>query len=142
LRHGLAGAGERPRESLVREGLHEVIDRGDVECVDRVPVVRGHEDGGRHRGGPHGAHHVHPRHAGHLYFEKHDVGRQPADRVDRRDAVFRRRDHLDVGRSPEQGLDVSPDRRLVVDDEHAQPRRHGSGSGCLSRHRSSSNVSE
>ena len=95
-------ARERLLEALVVEGLHEVVDGGEVEGLERVLVVRGDEHRGRHVVGADGADDVEPRHAGHLHIEEHEVGLQRADGVDRGFAVVRRADDLDVLLVPQQ----------------------------------------
>jgi hypothetical protein len=47
-----ARAAERLLEALVVERLDEIVDGGEVERLERIPIVRRHEDRRRHLVGP------------------------------------------------------------------------------------------
>src|SRR5438477_11505432 len=64
-------------------------------------------------------------HVWHLHVEKNDVGRGTADRRNRLAAGACLADLLNVGVAFEEPPDLSPRRRLVVDDEDADHVRYG-----------------
>jgi hypothetical protein len=106
-------------EPLVVERLHQVVDGREVERLQCITIVGGHEDGCGHLVGADLAHDVEPGLAGHLHVEEHEVRLQRADRVDGRRAVVHAGDDLDARFGAQQIFDALPGERLVVDDENA-----------------------
>src|SRR6266566_4693339 len=110
---------ERFLESLVVEGLDQVVDRGEIECCDGV-IVGGGEDHRWHRVGAHLAHDFEPGLPGHLDVEKNEIGLQLADGRDRRQSIVGSAHDLDVLLVREQVLDPLAGEPLVVSDQHTQ----------------------
>ena len=112
---------DRLGETLLLDGLQDVIDRVHLEGLDRVLVVRGDENDRRR-----------PLHAGearddleaveprHLDIEEHDVGPQLPDRFHGLVPLARFAGDLDAGDRAENALQVLARGRLVVDDKNAQ----------------------
>ncbi len=69
-------------EALVVEGLDQIVDRREVERLERVVIVGGHEDRGRHLVEANGARHFDPGLAGHLYVKEYQVRLECLDRGD------------------------------------------------------------
>ena len=79
----------RSRETLVVEWLEQVVHRRHVEGSQRVLVVGGHEDGGRHLVGADRLHHAETVQLRHLHVEEDGVGLPFIDQSRRRAAVGR-----------------------------------------------------
>ena len=119
-----AHAIERGGQPRAVHRLQQVIERRELEGIDRVLIERGAED---HRG-PRLAERrgdVEAAGAGHLDVEQHQIGRQLGDLLRRLHAVFRFADDFDVGMRAQQLLQPLARRLLVVDDQcpnHCQPQ--------------------
>ena len=73
-------------------------------------------------------------HDGHLHVHEHDVGPQRARQLDGLGAVGGLADDLEVVLDREDHPEAGPHELLVVDEEHAQASRSGSGTVLLERH--------
>jgi hypothetical protein len=122
---------ERGAESLAIEGLEQVVDRIELERVDRVLVVRGDENHQRHRVAPDLLDHLEAVDAPHLHVEKHEVGLERGDALHCLGAVATFAQHLDVTLQCAVVLQRLARDGLVVDDQRAD---HGGGTvhggGC------------
>src|SRR5919108_1740946 len=72
-------ARERLGETLVVDGLEEVVERVGLEGPERVLTVRGDKDVDRHLLGPDHLHDAEAVEPGHLHIEEDQVGRQFRD---------------------------------------------------------------
>ena len=133
--------------------LQQIVDRVDLERLDRVLIEGRDEDDVRRRAAAveHPARHLEAGQPRHLHVEKHDIGLQPLDRRQRLDAVAGLADDLDAADLPEQVAQLVARQLLVVDEHGAQvhaSRRHplgqrqlgnlDAGAGALARARSCS----
>ena len=118
-------------EPRLVDRLQQVVDRVDLERLDRVLIVGGDEDDVRRRlRVDHAPRHLETGQPRHLDVEEHDVGLQSLDRAQRLDAVAGLPDHLDAADLAEQIAQLVPRELLVVDqDAPANPslRRHPLG---------------
>ena len=114
-----ARAFERLLEARLVERLEEEVERVNLERADRVRVVRGHEDDGRHVVAVEVLDDVEAVHARHLDVEEDEVGLLALDHLDGARAVGAGADDFDVGLLGEQGGDAVTRQLLVVDDEGA-----------------------
>ena len=114
-----ARAAEGLLEALVIEGLHEVIDCRHIEGIERVAVVRGHEDRRRHVLRADVAHDFETGATRHLHVQEHQVGLQGADGLDRRIAVVGEAGDFDAFLVTQQILEALASEGLVIDDENA-----------------------
>ena len=97
----------------------QVVDRGDLECANRVLIVGGHEDERRHVLRADRLHDPEAVHAGHLDVEQHQVRFLVANQRDRLAAVARLGHGLDLRLTAEQQLQPVARERLVVDHHGA-----------------------
>jgi len=106
----------RPK-SLVVEWLEQVVHGGDVERPERILVVRGHENRGRHPARSQLGQHLEAIKTGHLHVEEECIRLPGAQQFERR---------LTIGRLPHLGLRVGAankgaeaftSERLVIGDE-------------------------
>jgi hypothetical protein len=93
----LAQDPESLRKPVPVHRLEQIIDRVDLEGLEREPIVGGHEHHRRHRLGPHLPAHPESVEARHLDVEEHQVGPIPADELDRLPAVGGLADHGEPG---------------------------------------------
>ena len=107
-------------EALVVKRLHHIVDGGQFEGLERVPVVRRDEDCRRHLGRTHCADDIQSVHAGHLHVEEDEIGPERADRPHRRRAVRRGPRDLDRRVTGHEVLDTLAAQRLIVDDEDTE----------------------
>ena len=116
-----ARARQRLREALVVERLHQIVDGGDVERLERERVERGGEDRGRHLLGAERPRRL-PRRCvpGICTSRNTRSGSSVADRLDRLVAVAAVPTISTFVLVREQILDALPRQRLVIDDHHAQ----------------------
>jgi len=112
----LANPGERPLESRLGHRLEQIVDRRELECLDGVLVVGGHEH--------------HRRHArpgcelqtgllGHLNVEQHDVGLVRGDDEASLGGVGSLAHNGHVTDSFEHPDETAARRSLVVDHDRA-----------------------
>src|SRR6478672_7099460 len=123
----MQGPLERDGESLLRDGLEQIVERGDLECSDGVLVVSGHEDHRRHALCSNGVDDREAVGSRHLHVEKHQVRSLLPNQDDRFSPVsgFRNGSHLRL--AAEQQLQPLTGKRLVIHYENFQ--LHGSPSG-------------
>src|ERR1700726_3815768 len=76
-------------ETLVIEGLHEVVDGRDIEGIEGVAVIGRHENRRRHVFGPDVADDFEAGPPRHLHIQKHEVGFERANGLDGRIPVVR-----------------------------------------------------
>ena len=118
--HAFSRARERRLESLVAEGLQQVVEGSHFESLQGVGIVGGDEDDDRPPVGLDSSRSSKPSMTGHLHVEEQEVRRLARDGLER--FRSRRRNapaNLDV-RLPLEKLQEAPSRRrLVVDDERA-----------------------
>jgi hypothetical protein len=112
-------ASERLLEPLIVERLDEIIQRGELERLQRVLIVRGNKNCRRHRVDTDGTNNVEARRPGHLHVEEHEIRMQRANLLDRSIAIVRGANDLDSLLVRQKIFDTLPGERLVVDDEHA-----------------------
>ena len=142
------GAGQHAGEALVVEGLQQVVERLRFEGAHGVLLERGREHHHRHAVGADAPDHVEAGRLGHLDVEEHEVDRLASEERDRLLSIPAFAGDLDLGVAAEERAQVGPCRRLVVDDQDAQPGRfriavHGvplQGSWTRTRHPSPSLV--
>src|SRR4051812_19526080 len=70
-------------ESLVVERLDEIVERGELERLERMAIVRRDEDRRRHRVDADGPNDFEAAHPWHLDVEKDEVWMQRSNRFDR-----------------------------------------------------------
>ncbi len=126
---------QRDLEPRRVDRLQQVVDRVDLERLDRVLIVgRDENDMGRRAGVEHPARHLESGQPGHLDVQKHQIRLQPVDRFQRFDPVARLADDFDAADLAEQIAQLIPRQLLVVDDDRLQihdpalrrhPFRHG-----------------
>ena len=92
----LACALQRLAEALAIERLEDVVERADLEGLERVLIVGGHEDDEWHPLAADGLDHVEAVHLRHLHVEEDQIGRVVLNRGDGLFAVAALADHLDV----------------------------------------------
>ena len=106
--------------------LQQVVDRVDLERLDRVLIERGDEDDVRRRAlVEHPPRHLEAGQPRHLHVEKHHVGLQPVDRRQRLDAVASLSDDLDAADLSEQVAQLVARQLLVVHDHSFRVRLSG-----------------
>ena len=80
---------------------------------------------------------------GHADIHQHDIRLMDGDQIQRRAAVIRLRDHLDLAQAGQQGPEAGPHQLMIIHKQNAN-RRHGrlllacagcSGSGGVSGNR-------
>ena len=115
-------------EPRLIDRLQQVVDRVDLERLDRVLIVGRDEDdlrtGAAADQPPRDLEAGQPRH---LHVEKDDVRLQPLDRRQRLDAVAGLADHLDAADLFEQVAQLVPRQLLVVHEHGFQLHRTSAG---------------
>ena len=104
-------------EPWAAERLQQVIERVDLEGLQRILVVGGHEDDGGHAVGSERLADGEPVHRRHLNVEEDEIGRIAPDGLEGLGAVRALPDHLDVRLLAEQRHEARAGHRLIVDDE-------------------------
>ena len=61
-------------ETLVIEGLDQIVDRREIECLERIMVIGCYENRGGHLLEADRARHLDPSLARHLHVQEHQVG--------------------------------------------------------------------
>ena len=120
------GVLQRLLEAVAAERLQQVVEGVDLEGLEGVLVVGGHEDHRRHLLGADLLDHAEAVAGRHLHVEEHQIGLLVLDRVDRLLAVGALADQLDVLFLLQQADDALARHRLVVHDHrpdlgHATP---------------------
>src|SRR6185437_13608601 len=113
----------RSKPSVVK-GFEQIVDRVHVERLERISLVRRHEDDRGHAHDTDSGDDTEAVEARHLYVEKYDVGPELPDRVDGRLAARRIADELQLVHLGQQRSRQTPGRRFVVHDQHAAARTH------------------
>jgi hypothetical protein len=104
------------------ERLEHVVDRIDLEGVERVILVGGNEHDQRRRPLRQAAQHVETALATHLHIQQHQVGPQIRDHLNGLFAVRAFADDFDVEFFAAQLAQALPGGVFVIDDECANPR--------------------
>src|SRR5262252_891940 len=104
-----------------------MVQSGDLECPDRILVVRGHEDHRRHALRPDGLNDGKAVGSGHLHVEKHQIRLLLANQDDRFSSVSCFADETDLRLAAEQQLQPLARKRFVIHNENFQ--MHASPSG-------------
>jgi hypothetical protein len=116
------GAGRGPAAAKGIGRLEDVVDRRHVECVDRVPLVRGDEDHQRPSRGLGLPRQLQAARSGHLDVEEHHVGIVRGNRLTRFPRVPADGDDLHSCIGAQHFLQMGSRQRFVVDDNGAHAR--------------------
>ena len=109
-------------EALALDGLEQVVERVHLECLHRVFVVRRHEYDERHSVGADGFDDAEAVDLRHLDVQEHEIRRVFVDRQNRLRAVPALGDDLHVRVIGDQRPHARARERLVIDNQHANPR--------------------
>ena len=101
--------------------LQQIVDGVDFEGLNRVLIVRRHENNVRRRTRVHHvARHFEACQPGHLDIKEDDVGLQSIDGRECLDSVAGLADHLDAANAPEQKAELVARQLFVVDQNGPQ----------------------
>ena len=104
----------------MRDGLQHIVDRRQIERLDRETLERRHEDhGGAHAQASHRAGDADAVEQRHGDVEHHEIGLQPLDQAQRRFAVAGGADQRAPRLPRAQHLQPLDRERLVIDDHRA-----------------------
>ena len=108
-------------KTLVIVRLEKIIERVNLERLQREFIVRGDEHDFRQRRTKRRCH-LKSVHLGHLHVEENDIRMQAFDGRDRFRSVVRFANHLEIGRLPQKPQHLSPRRAFIVNQQ--RPNRH------------------
>ena len=106
-------------EARFVDGLYDVIERMDIECLQRILIVRRDENNvglGIRRTLGHDLEAVFPRH---FDVEKYQVGRHFLDRLDGFSPVGALSHHFYIGPASQQRANAAARQILIIDDNGA-----------------------
>ena len=114
---------ESSEETVLFEGLEQVIECLGSEGLEGVTLVRGDKDDRRPWLGAQAGRDIEPAGVRHLYVEEYDLGMGPFDRRDRLGSLDAFAHHLKVIVLGQQTAKPGSAQWLVVHDERSDPRR-------------------
>ena len=129
----IAGTLERAKEPRAVERLQQVVERMDLERLQRVLVVGRREDDERYPVRGQRANHAEAIHDRDLDVEEDQLGLEPLDGRERLRAVGALAHHLDVGLLLQQREHALSSHRLIVHNQGANLRHVSAPPGEVAR---------
>src|SRR6185369_786101 len=128
-------------ETLVVEGLQQVVEGVNVESLQSILIERRDKDDCLNLLRSHVCKHVEPIHLRHLNVEKDQVRRKVLNRFNCLTAITTLFEYFDLRISLEQHTKIAPRERFVIDNQCSDLRRHSILIGVLLCATSVSSVS-